>query len=141
MRLLNLPDLAADPRFRDNVGRLRDRRELEATLGAAIRQWTSGDFFAAMEARGVPGGPINRIDQILADPQVAARGLLKRMERSDGTPVTVIGYPSQLSRTPATYRIAPQSLGASTAEVLALLGVDEAERAALRDKGIIRDGR
>ncbi|WP_288587627.1 CaiB/BaiF CoA-transferase family protein, partial [uncultured Methylobacterium sp.] len=139
--LLNLPDLAADPRFRDNVGRLRDRKELEATLGAAIRQWTSADFFAAMEAAGVPGGPINRIDQILADPQVAARGLLKRMERSDGTPVTVIGYPSQLSRTPATYRIAPQTLGEATADVLASLGVDEAERATLREKGIIRDGR
>ncbi|MFH6787171.1 MULTISPECIES: CaiB/BaiF CoA transferase family protein [Methylobacterium] len=139
--LLNLPELAADPRFSDNVGRLRDRKELEATLGAAIRQWTSADFFAAMEAGGVPGGPINRIDQILADPQVAARGLLKRMERSDGTPVTVIGYPGRLSRTPATYRIAPQTLGEATAEVLASLGVDEAERASLREKGVIRDGR
>ena len=53
---------------------------------------------ALLEAAGVPGGPINRIYQILADPQIAARGLLKRMERRDGTPVTVIGYPSRLSR-------------------------------------------
>lgn len=139
--LLGLPELGADPRFRDNVGRLRDRAELEAKLGAAIRGWSSRDLFAAMEAAGVPGGPINRIDQILADPQIEARGLLRRMERPDGTPVTVIGYPGRLSRTPATYRVAPQTLGEATDAVLAELGVDEETGARLREKGITRGTR
>jgi crotonobetainyl-CoA:carnitine CoA-transferase CaiB-like acyl-CoA transferase len=137
-RLLELPDLGADPRFRNNVGRLKGRAELEAKLAAAIRRWSSAAFFAAMEQAGVPGGPVNRIDQVLADPQIKARGLLHRMERQDGTPVTVIGYPSQLSRTPATYRIAPQTLGEDTDAVLAQFGVDAATGARLRAEGITR---
>ena len=96
-RMLNLPELADDERFKKNPGRLKHRVELEAKLAAAVSGWTSADLFAAMEAAGVPGGPINSIDQTLADPQVAARGMLHEMTRSDGTPVTVIGYPSKLS--------------------------------------------
>ena len=87
-KLLGLTELADDPRFRNNVGRLKDRAELEEKLAAAIRGWTSAEFFDGMEKAGVPGSPINRIDQVLADPQIAARGLLKQMERSDGTPVS-----------------------------------------------------
>jgi crotonobetainyl-CoA:carnitine CoA-transferase CaiB-like acyl-CoA transferase len=140
-RMLGLTELGSDPRFRNNVGRLKDRVELEAKLAAAIHRWTSADFFAAMEEAGVPGGPIHRVDQVLADPQIAARGMLHRMERPDGTPVTVIGYPSQLSRTPATYRIAPQTLGEATDDVLGRFGIDEATRDRLRQEGIINGGR
>lgn len=136
-RLLGLQEAADDPRFKKNDGRLRHRVELEKTLAKAVKTWTSAQFFAAMEQAGVPGGPINTIDQTLADPQIVARGLLKQMTRKDGTPVTVIGYPSQLSRTPATYRIAPQTHGEDTADVLAQFGVDEAARARLKSEGVI----
>lgn len=136
-RLLGLQAAADDPRFKKNDGRLKHRVELEAKLSAAVRTWTSAGFFAAMEQAGVPGGPINTIDQTLADPQIAARGLLQHMVRKDGTPVTVIGYPSQFSRTPATYRIAPQTHGEDTADVLAQFGVDEAGRARLKAEGVI----
>jgi crotonobetainyl-CoA:carnitine CoA-transferase CaiB-like acyl-CoA transferase len=139
-RMLGLTDIEQDPRFRNNGGRLKDRVELEGRLADAVRGWTSADFFAEMEKAGVPGGPINRIDQILADPQIAARGMLRKMERQDGTPVTVIGYPSQLSRTPATYRVAPQTLGESTDEVLEQFGIDEATRDRLRAEGVIDGG-
>ena len=136
-RLLKLPELADDVRFKKNDGRLKHRVELEGKLADAVRTWTSIGFFAAMEAAGVPGGPINTIDQALVDPQIAARGMLQEMRRRDGTPVTVIGYPSKLSRTPASYRIAPQTLGEDTDEILAGFGVDEAARARLRAQGVI----
>jgi crotonobetainyl-CoA:carnitine CoA-transferase CaiB-like acyl-CoA transferase len=54
--------------------------------------------------------------------------------------MTVIGYPSRLSRTPATYRIAPQALGEDTDAVLDELGVDEATVARLRADGVIGGG-
>jgi crotonobetainyl-CoA:carnitine CoA-transferase CaiB-like acyl-CoA transferase len=136
-RLLKLPELADDVRFKKNDGRLKHRVELEGKLADAVRTWTSVGFFAAMEAAGVPGGPINTIDQALVDPQIAARGMLQEMRRRDGTPVTVIGYPSKLSRTPASYRIAPQTHGEDTDEILAGFGVDEAARARLRAQGVI----
>jgi crotonobetainyl-CoA:carnitine CoA-transferase CaiB-like acyl-CoA transferase len=136
-RLLKLPELADDVRFKKNDGRLKHRVELEGKLADAVRTWTSVGFFAAMEAAGVPGGPINTIDQALVDPQIAARGMLLEMRRRDGTPVTVIGYPSKLSRTPASYRIAPQTHGEDTDEILAGFGVDKAARARLRAQGVI----
>jgi crotonobetainyl-CoA:carnitine CoA-transferase CaiB-like acyl-CoA transferase len=136
-RLLGLHEAAADPRFKKNDGRLMHRIELEAKLAEAVKSWTSAGFFAAMEEAGVPGGPINSIDQTLADPQIVARGLLRQMIRRDGTPVTVVGYPSRLSRTPATYRIAPQTHGQDTGDVLAQFGVDEAARARLKSEGVI----
>jgi crotonobetainyl-CoA:carnitine CoA-transferase CaiB-like acyl-CoA transferase len=136
-RLLKLPELADDVRFKKNDGRLKHRVELEGKLADAVRTWTSVGFFAAMEAAGVPGGPINTIDQALVDPQIAARGMLQEMRRRDGTPVTVIGYPSKLSLTPASYRIAPQTHGEDTDEILAEFGVNEAARARLRAQGVI----
>jgi crotonobetainyl-CoA:carnitine CoA-transferase CaiB-like acyl-CoA transferase len=136
-RLLKLPELADDVRFKKNDGRLKHRVELEGKLADAVRTWTSVGFFAAMEAAGVPGGPINTIDQALFDPQIAARGMLQEMRRRDGTPVTVIGYPSKLSLTPASYRIAPQTHGEDTDEILAEFGVNEAARARLRAQGVI----
>ncbi len=136
-RMLGLQETADDSRFKKNDGRLTHRVELEAKLAAAVRTWTSASFFAAMEQAGVPGGPINTIDQTLADPQIVARGLLQEMIRKDGTPVKVIGYPAQFSRTPATYRIAPQTHGEDTGDVLAQFGVDEAARKRLKAEGVI----
>ncbi|RKK04421.1 CoA transferase [Pseudoroseomonas wenyumeiae] len=136
--LLGREDLAADPRFATNAGRLRDRRVLEVELARAIAPWRAAELLAAMAEAGVPGGPINSVDQVLADPQVAAREMLRAMRRDDGTEVTVIAYPSRLSRSPASYRLAPPRLGQDTRAVLAAeLGLGEAEIEALRAAGVI----
>jgi crotonobetainyl-CoA:carnitine CoA-transferase CaiB-like acyl-CoA transferase len=136
--LLGREDLAADPRFADNAGRLRDRRVLEVELARAIAPWRAADLLAAMAKAGVPGGPINSVEQALQDPQVAARGLLQRMRRDDGTEMTVIGFPAQLSGSPASYRLAPPRLGQDTREVLAsALGLPDAEIERLRQAGVI----
>jgi crotonobetainyl-CoA:carnitine CoA-transferase CaiB-like acyl-CoA transferase len=135
---LGLDEAAADPRFATNAGRMQDRVELEATLQAAIARWSSAAFFTAMTEAGVPGGPINRIDQTLSDPQIVARDLVHTLYRDDGTPVRVIGYPSKFSRTPPTYRIAPQRHGQDTDIVLRdLLGLDDATLARLRAAGVV----
>jgi crotonobetainyl-CoA:carnitine CoA-transferase CaiB-like acyl-CoA transferase len=135
---LGLDEVAADPRFATNAGRIEHRVELEATLQAAIAHWSSAAFFTAMTEAGVPGGPINRIDQVLSDPQVVARELVHTMHRDDGTPVQVIGYPSKFSRTPPTYRIAPQRHGQDTDAVLRdLLGLDDAALTRLRAGGVV----
>ena len=135
---LVIPDTRADPRFATNAGRLRDRRVLEVELARAIAPWRAAELLAAMAKAGVPGGPINSVDQVLADPQVAAREMLRAMRRDDGTEVTVIAYPSRLSRSPASYRLAPPRLGQDTRAVLAAeLGLGEAEIETLRAAGVI----
>jgi crotonobetainyl-CoA:carnitine CoA-transferase CaiB-like acyl-CoA transferase len=91
-----------------------------------------------MEKAKLPCGPINTIDEILADPHVLSRELVHTLYRDDGTAVRVIGYPHRLSRTPTTYRSAPPCLAQDTRRVLAkLLDLDEASLDALEADGTI----
>jgi crotonobetainyl-CoA:carnitine CoA-transferase CaiB-like acyl-CoA transferase len=91
-----------------------------------------------MDIAGLPCGPINTIDQILADPHVLSRDLVHTLYRDDGTAVRVVGYPHRLSRTPASYRTAPPRLAQDTRKVLAkLLGLNEAELDGLEADGTI----
>jgi crotonobetainyl-CoA:carnitine CoA-transferase CaiB-like acyl-CoA transferase len=137
-RLLGRDDLAADPRFATNAGRSRERRALEVELARAIAPWRAAELLAAMAEAGVPGGPINGVDQVLEDPQVLARGMLQEMRRDDGTAVRVIGFPGRLPRSPASYRLAPPRLGQDTGAVLGeALGLAAAEIEALRAAGVI----
>lgn len=137
-KLLKRDDLATDTRFVSNQGRSIHRASLERELAESISTWTSASILTAMAAQGVPGGPVNRIDQILADPHVAERGLLHTMTRNDGTDVRVIGFPAQMSRSPATYRAAPPRLGEDTISVLQeRLGLTADETEQLDRAGII----
>jgi len=137
-QLLGRAALADDPRFVDNANRSVNRKALQAELGAAIAQWKSADLLSAMDAAQLPGGRVNSIPEILADSQIAARGLIKTMQRDDGTPVRVLGFPARLSKTPADYRRAPPRSGHDTVAVLRdVLGLDEPAIAALAMKGIV----
>ena len=91
--LLDCGTLAADPRFADNACRSRNRDALITALQSAIGGWRSAAFLAAMDDAGLPAGPINRIDQVMDDPHVVARNLVRTMHRSDGMPVHLLGFP------------------------------------------------
>jgi crotonobetainyl-CoA:carnitine CoA-transferase CaiB-like acyl-CoA transferase len=75
-RLLDRPDLAADERLASNGGRLENRDWMVAELAQETSRFTKADLMAACEAAGVPFGPINRLDEVFADPQVEARAML-----------------------------------------------------------------
>ncbi len=137
-RLLGRADLADDVRFATNAGRNTHRQMLEAALASEISTWQSARFIAAMEAAGVPGGPVNTIDEALTSPHVIERGLLHRLTRDDGAEVEVVGFPAQMSGSPASYRRAPPRLGQDTADVLtSILGFDACEIERLNDSGVV----
>jgi crotonobetainyl-CoA:carnitine CoA-transferase CaiB-like acyl-CoA transferase len=75
--------LGEDPRFATNPARVTNRAALIPSLESAIRGWTKAALYEALEAAGVPAGPINAVDEVFADPQVLARGM--QIER-DGLP-------------------------------------------------------
>ena len=75
-------------------------------------------WLEALERAGVPCGPINGIDQALADPQVQARGMTVTMNHPLAGPIGLLGSPLKLSETPVTYRHPPPTLGEHTEEVL-----------------------
>ena len=73
--ILGVPQLAGEARFATNPARVTNRAALIPTLTALTVRRTTTDLYAALEAEGVPAGPVNRIDQVFADPQVIARGM------------------------------------------------------------------
>lgn len=73
--ILGLGDMATAPEFLHNKDRLANRRVMIARLNGATAQWSKSDLLSACEAQGVPAGPINRMDEVFADPQVIARGM------------------------------------------------------------------
>jgi crotonobetainyl-CoA:carnitine CoA-transferase CaiB-like acyl-CoA transferase len=73
--VLGRPDLAADPRFRTNADRVRERAVLVPILSALMTGITRAALLEALEREGVPAGPINSVADVFADPQVIARGM------------------------------------------------------------------
>jgi crotonobetainyl-CoA:carnitine CoA-transferase CaiB-like acyl-CoA transferase len=132
------PDLARDPRFATNAARVVARVELVGILAGLLRTRTTAAWAAALEEADVPGGPINDLAQVFADPQVRHRGLRVEIPRPGRAPVPVVASPIRLSRTPPAYGTPPPGLGEQTREVLTeVLGMAEAEVAALQERGII----
>ena len=74
-KVVGAPELGADPRFKDNVGRLTHRDELIEKLTAQTKKMKRDDLLAKLEQVKVPAGPINDLEQVFADPQVAHRGM------------------------------------------------------------------
>jgi crotonobetainyl-CoA:carnitine CoA-transferase CaiB-like acyl-CoA transferase len=128
---------AQDARFRTNADRVRHRVEIVELIEQASLGFTSADLIAALEARGVPAGPINNIAQAFDDPHVKARGLQKTARRGDQE-VPTVASPMRLSASPIDYSAAPPYLGQHTESVLGeVLGLDAARIAELKAQGIV----
>jgi len=93
--VLGLDALAGDPRFATNGARVANRAALTDAMATAFAAWDRDAVLAALEAATVPAGPINRVDQVFADPQVIARGL-----RIDPDGVPGLRSPMRFSHSP-----------------------------------------
>ena len=93
--ILGEPGWSEDPRFATNAGRLANRGELIPLLAGRIAAWDAQPLSLALEAEGVPAGPINDLAGVFADPQVIARGLRYRPDGAfvDGlaSPIVIDG--------------------------------------------------
>jgi crotonobetainyl-CoA:carnitine CoA-transferase CaiB-like acyl-CoA transferase len=122
--VLGGPELAADPAYKDNVGRLKNRAELIAKLTVLTRRMKRDDLLAKLEEQKVPAGPINNVEQVFNDPQVKARGMKLDLPSAAAKGGTIPGV-----RTPivmdgwraASERPSPR-LGEHSAEILKEIG-------------------
>lgn len=113
------PEWSADARFSTNAQRVANRAMLVPLLRQATVMRTSAEWITALETAGVPCGPINRIDEVFADPQVRARSLHINMPHALAGSVPLVANPIRLSGSPVAYQRPPPMLGEHTAEVLA----------------------
>src|SRR5437867_6250133 len=125
---------ATDERFATNPQRVKHRAVLIPLLRQATVMRTTHEWIAALEEAGVPCGPINRLDEVFADPHVQARGV--RIEMTGKVPL--VANPIRFSETPVRYEKAPPALGEHSDEVLAQwLGLDPSAIAGLRAQRIV----
>ncbi len=133
-----LGELSADPRFATNGGRVDHREMLIALLKPVFEGRSTTEWIGRLEAANVPCGPINRIDQVFADPQAVARGLKISLAHAAAGSVDLAASPLRLAKTPPEYRNAPPLLGEHTEEILReILGVSAEDMARLHDRGVL----
>jgi len=133
-KVLGLSDLAADPRFQKNQGRVANRAELEGILEATIGALDREPLLKRLEEADVPATPVNTVDQVMNDPQTAERGIVQRVTHPKLGEIPVVGTPLHFSRmSPGVRRAAPLR-GEHTDTILADLGYSAAEIRTLREK-------
>ncbi|AUL48686.1 CoA-transferase [Bordetella trematum] len=131
-RVIGRPELATDERFATNPQRVRNRDTLVPILAECMAGGERDDWLAALEAAGVPAGPINTLDQVYQDPQVQAREMRRELPHALGGTVPIAASPLKFSDTPVQYRRPAPMLGEHTHQILSeRLGMSEADIRAL----------
>jgi formyl-CoA transferase len=138
------PQWASDPRFASNTLRVNNREILIPLMQAVTRQRSTAQWIALLEDKAVPCGAINDIGQAFDDAQVKARGLVVNQPLTHVGPaltainsIATVASPLRLTATPPVLHRAPPALGEHTDEVLAELGLNAADIAALRLAGVV----
>jgi crotonobetainyl-CoA:carnitine CoA-transferase CaiB-like acyl-CoA transferase len=128
-QLLGTPALAEDPRFAQNRSRVENREELVEKLGTVFRTRPVQEWVQSLQAAGIPAGAILDLSQLLAHPQLAARGILVSVDHPVLGRIQMVGSPIKaLSLDDATDFLPPPALGEHTEQILtSVLGLDSSE--------------
>jgi len=135
--VLGHPEWRDDARFRTNSDRMANLDALVALMDRVLATGTRAHWIAAFDAAGVPVGPVNTMNEALADPQALARGMIVDLVHPQAGATKALGCPVHFSATPtAVTRPAPM-LGEHTREVLAQAGYSDADIEAFVAEGVV----
>jgi crotonobetainyl-CoA:carnitine CoA-transferase CaiB-like acyl-CoA transferase len=136
-KALGTDELIADPRYATGRARSQNRDALNEAIGAITRGRTSADWIEALNKAGVPSGPIYKMNEVFADPQVQHLAMTRTVPHKVLGDVEVVGQPIELSRTPWTIRSATPEPGEHTDAILGELGYSAADIAGLRSGKVV----
>ncbi len=138
MAVIGRDDLGRDAGLADNAGRVARVAQIDAAIGDWTATRTVAQVLHALDAASVPAGRIYTVADIAADPHYAARGMLQTVTMDDGTDLSVPGIVPKLSRTPGAHRRNAPTVGQDSDAVLSAMGLNAAQIAQLRLRGIVQ---
>jgi len=134
---VNLPWLPADPRFDSLASRSANRAELNALLAERFAAQPTATWVEALNAAGVPCGPVYTMDEVFADAQVRHLAMTQSVRHPVLGSLEIVRNAVRMTNTPATVRVPSPDLGEHTSEVLGELSYGQAEIRRLRADGVI----
>ena len=137
METIGRTDLATDPDLANNIGRAANAERIDAAISSYTQQHSLEFVLEAMNVAGVPAGKSYDAADIAHDPHYQARDMILEATLPDGSTVKVPGIVPKLTQTPGQVTRPAPELGQHTAEVLGELGIDSAQQADWKARGII----
>ena len=135
--VLGQPALARDERFAKNASRVRNLAVLHPLVAAILKARDRSHWVAALDAAGVPAGPINAIPEVFQDPQVKHRRMLVEVAHPLSGTVPQVASPMRFTAAPLMHDRAPPLLGEHSVEILRDLGIGDAEIEQLKKSGVV----
>ncbi len=129
---LGTPEWVTLPDYATNANRSKNRDALNAAIAEHTVKRTSADWVERFNKAGVPSGPIYAIDQMFDDPQVKHVAMAQPVKTKDKRPLTLVGQPVSLSRTPSRLVAQPPAIGEHTEGVLKEFGFSAKDISKLR---------
>ena len=136
-KAIERPDLIDHPDYSTGAGRANNRPQVWAILKPIFKAKPSAFWLDLLEEKGVPAGPIYKVDEMFDDPQVRHSGIVQSVDHHARGEIKVVGQPLVLSRTPASIDTASPDCGEHTDEILNELGLDNARIEQMRAKGVV----
>lgn len=136
-KVIGAPELLKHPEFIDFKLRSKNRDALNAAISEKLIKRTSAEWIAAFNKAGVPCGPIYKINEMFADPQIQHIGMAKPVKHYALGEINLVAQGVKLTRTPSEFRNAAPDRGAQSDEILDEFGYSAKDIADLKQRGVV----